>query len=61
MEVSVFFVFGEFSQPGDRKKKGLANPTKGFLRFKKNNSPYLGQKNLEVARFRQCVPVGRQN
>jgi hypothetical protein len=34
------------------KKKGLANPTNGFLRFKKTNSPYLDQKNLEVARFR---------
>jgi len=28
---SVFF-FGKFSQPGDQ-KQGLANPTKGFLRF----------------------------
>jgi hypothetical protein len=47
-----------------KKKKGLANPTKGiFLRhFEKKNSPYLDpkKKNLEVARFRQCVPVGRQ-
>jgi len=59
MVVGVSF-FGEFSQPGD-KSKGLANPTKGFLRFEENNSPYLDQKNLEVARFRQCVPVGRQN
>jgi hypothetical protein len=25
--------FGEFSQPGDKKKGGLVNPTKGFLRF----------------------------
>jgi hypothetical protein len=40
---------------------GLANPTKGFLRFKKKNSPYLDKKNLEVARFRQGDPVGRQN
>jgi len=43
------------------KKKGLANPTKGFLRFLKKHSPYLDQKNLEVARFRQCFPVGRLN
>jgi len=55
----VFFYFGEFSQPGN-KKKGLGNPTKGFLRFFKK-SPYLDEKNLEVARFRQCVHVGRQN
>jgi hypothetical protein len=54
----VFFLFGEFSQPGNQ-KNGLANPTKGFLRFFKK-SPYLGKKNLEVARFRQCVPIGRQ-
>jgi hypothetical protein len=33
MVASVFFgERGEFSQPGDE-KKGLANPTKGFLRF----------------------------
>jgi hypothetical protein len=57
---AVFFFFGEFSQPGDQ-KKGLANPTKGFFRFLKNKSPYLDQKHLEVARFRQCVSVGRQN
>jgi hypothetical protein len=29
----VFLFFGEFSQPRDKKKKGLVNPTKGFLRF----------------------------
>jgi hypothetical protein len=42
---SVFFFWGEFSQSGD-KKKGLANPTKGFLRFFKKNSPYLDQKQI---------------
>jgi hypothetical protein len=32
------------------------------LRFFINYSPYLDKKkHLEVARFRQCVPVGRQN
>jgi hypothetical protein len=36
----VFFYFGEFSRPGDQKKKGLANPTKGFL---KKTSPYLDE------------------
>jgi hypothetical protein len=54
------FFCGEFSPPGD-KKKGLANPTKGFLRIFVQNSPYLEKKKLEVARFRQCVPLGRQN
>jgi hypothetical protein len=43
------------------KQKGLPSPTKVFLRFFKTNSPYLDKKNLEVARFRQCVSVGRQN
>jgi hypothetical protein len=47
------FLFGEFSQPGDKKKREI-------LRFIKK-LPYIDQKNLEVARFRQCVPVGRQN
>jgi hypothetical protein len=57
----VFCFFGEFSQSGDKKKGGLENPTKGFLRFFFKHSPYLDKKNLEVARFRQGVPVGRQN
>jgi len=46
----------------ETKKKGVANPIKEFLRFKKKKkTPYLDQKNLEVAIFRQCVPVGRQS
>jgi hypothetical protein len=31
------FFFGEFLQPGD-KKKGLVNPTNGFLRLKKKKT-----------------------
>jgi hypothetical protein len=31
------FFWCEFSQPGER-KKGLPNPTKGFLRFKKQSA-----------------------
>jgi hypothetical protein len=54
------FFFGESLQPGN-KKKGLMNPTNGFLRFKKIKLPYLDKKNLEVARFGQCVPGGPQN
>jgi hypothetical protein len=41
--------FHEFSQPGDPKKKegGLANPIKGFFRFKKRkNRHILTKKNL---------------
>jgi hypothetical protein len=49
---------GEFSAPGD-KKKGLAYPTNGFLRIKKFAISI--KKKLEVARFRQYVPLGRQN
>jgi len=56
----VFLFSGEFSQPGEKKKGELANPTKGFLRFFFKKSPYLDQKNLEVARFRLCIPAGRQ-
>jgi hypothetical protein len=33
------FFCGEFLNP--KKKKGLANPTKGFLRIFFKNSPYL--------------------
>jgi hypothetical protein len=54
------FFRGEFLPPGD-KTKGLANPTKGFLRIFKKHSPYLEEKKLEVARFSQCDPLGRQN
>jgi len=42
-------------------KKGLMNPTKGFLRFFIKQLPYIDKTNLEVARFSQCVPVGRLN
>jgi hypothetical protein len=45
----IFFLFGEFSQPGDKNKR-LANPKKGFLRLKKNRH-ILTQKNLEIATF----------
>jgi hypothetical protein len=54
--VSVFF-YGEISHAGEEKKT-LANPTKNFIFFK---SPYLEEKKLKVAIFRQCAPVGRQN
>jgi hypothetical protein len=58
---SSVFIFWRIFATWRKKKRGLANPTKGFLRFKKKNqSPYLDQKILEVARFRQCVPVSRQ-
>jgi hypothetical protein len=50
---SVFF-WATF-QPSDP-KKWLVNPTKGFLRLKKIAISW--PKNLEVARFKQCVPLG---
>jgi hypothetical protein len=50
-----------FRNLATKENRGLANPTKGFLRFFLKTSPYLDQKNLEVAKFRQGVPVGRQN
>jgi hypothetical protein len=42
------------------KKNRLAYPTKGFLRLKKRIAISREKKKLEVARFRQCVPLGRQ-
>ncbi len=54
------FFCGEFLSHGDR-KKGLMNPTKGFLRFFIKQLPYIDKTNLEVARFSQCVPVSRLN
>jgi hypothetical protein len=53
------FFCGEFSPPGD-KKKGLANPTNGFLRIFLKIRHISRKKKLKVARFRQCVPLGRQ-
>jgi hypothetical protein len=58
--VQGFLFFGEFSALGD-KEKGLANPTKGFLRIQKKNRHIWRKKRLEVARFRQCVPLGCKN
>jgi len=46
---SVFFLGANFCNLATKGR--LVNPTKGLLRFKKNNSPYLDQKNLEVAIF----------
>jgi hypothetical protein len=43
-----------------RKKKGAGESNKGIFEIYFFKSPYLDQKNLEVARFRQCVPAGRQ-
>jgi hypothetical protein len=54
------FIFWRIFATWREKKRGLANPTKGFLRFFFLKSPYLDQKNLEVARFRLCIPAGRQ-
>jgi hypothetical protein len=41
--------------------RNLATKKKGDFRDFKKQSPYIDQKNLEVARYRHCVPVGRQN
>jgi hypothetical protein len=43
------------------KKKELANLTKENWGIVFKNSPYFEEKRLEVARFRQCVTIGRQN
>jgi hypothetical protein len=58
----VFFSFGKIPQAGE-KKKTVANPTKGFWGIFKilNRHILRRKKKLEVAIFRKCVPVGRQN
>jgi hypothetical protein len=45
----------------ERKRKKERKKNKGIFEILKTNSPYFDPKNLEVARFRQCVPVGRHN
>jgi hypothetical protein len=54
---------GEFSPPGDKKNKGSWRiQQRNFLRdFFLKFAIFRGKKKLEVARFRQCVPLGRQN
>jgi hypothetical protein len=54
------FSFGEFLQPGDKKKRA-GESNKGIFEIFFKKSPYLDKTNLEVARFGQCVPVGHQN
>jgi len=58
--ISVLVFSTNFSQLGDKEKE-LANPTKGFFGIFVKKSSYLEKKKLEIVRFRQCVPVGRQN
>jgi hypothetical protein len=57
------FKFFEFSQPGNQKKKGYRIQQRDFwdLKKKKTILHILTKNNLKVARFRQCVPVARQN
>jgi len=44
--VRVFFFGGEFSPPGDTKKKGWRIQQRDFLRIKKNILPYLENKEV---------------
>jgi hypothetical protein len=57
-----FFFLGRiFATWRQRKRAGESN-NKGILKILKNKIRHiLKKKNLEVARFRQWVPVGRQN
>jgi len=52
------FIFAEFSQPDDPKKKGPGELNKGIFGFEKKQSAYLDQKNLDVASFGHCIAVG---
>jgi hypothetical protein len=55
------FFLGEFSQPGDKKKGGWQIQQRDFQDLKKTIRHILAKKNLKIAIFRQCVPVGRHN
>jgi hypothetical protein len=49
-----------FRHLATKKKGGASKSKKGiFQNFK--NSPYHEEKNIEVARFKQCVPSGSHN
>jgi hypothetical protein len=55
-----FSFCGKFSPPGDKKKRA-GESNKGNFENLKTKLPYLEKKKLDIARFRQCVPLGRQN
>jgi hypothetical protein len=62
---SVYFL-ANFRNLATKKKvggggRGAGESNKGIFEIFLTNSPYLDQKNLEVARFRHCVPAGRQS
>jgi hypothetical protein len=58
--VPVFFLLAKFRTLARKKNCGESN--KGlFQNLKKLKSPYLERKKLELAIFRQCVPLGSQN
>jgi hypothetical protein len=54
-----FFLVANFRHLGTKIKRGDESNKENFENFFK--SPYLEEKKLEVARFRQCVAVRRQN
>jgi hypothetical protein len=58
---SVIFFFLANSRNLATKKKGWSIQQRDLKDFKKQIRHILRTKNLEVARFRQRVPVGRQN
>jgi hypothetical protein len=55
----VFFILANFRNLATKKKAGESN--KGVFEFLKKKSNYLDKTDFEIARFRQCVHVGRQN
>jgi len=61
LTITVFFG-GEFSPPGDQKKRAGESNKGIFENFKRKFAISWGKKKkLKVARFRQCVPLSRQN
>jgi hypothetical protein len=54
------FIWGKFFQFGD-KEKGLQIQQMDFWKKIKNICHILRKKKKKVARFRQCVLVGRKN
>ncbi len=61
MVVTKVFFLANFRTLATKKKGGAGESNKGIFEIFYKNSPYLNKKNLEVARFRQRIPVGRQN
>jgi hypothetical protein len=56
---NMVFFCGKFSSLGDPKKR-VSESNKGIFEFFKKIH-HISRKKIEILKFRQCVPLSRQN